>query len=52
MKLRVLAWAKEQGYTAVRSWSDSRNTAMIRVNLCLGFQVQPPVLWMEKGGPA
>lgn len=48
MKLRVLQWAKEQGYTLVRSWSDSRNAAMIRVNLHLGFVVQPPVLWMEK----
>jgi len=51
MKLRVLQWAKEQGYTLVRSWSDSRNDAMIRVNLQLGFVVQPPVLWMEKMWP-
>ncbi|MEZ4681532.1 MAG: GNAT family N-acetyltransferase [Caldilineaceae bacterium] len=51
MKWCVLAWAKAQGYTAVRSWSDSRNAAMIRVNLSLGFAVQPPVLWMEKGWP-
>lgn len=48
MKLRVLQWAKAQGYTAVRAWSDSRNTAMIRVNLHLGFIEQPPVLWLEK----
>ncbi|MEZ4734144.1 MAG: GNAT family N-acetyltransferase [Caldilineaceae bacterium] len=48
MKLRVLEWAKAQGYTAVRSWSDSRNEAMIRVNLHLGFVVQPPVLWVEQ----
>lgn len=48
MKLHVLQWAKAQGYTVVRSWSDSRNEAMIRVNLRLGFVVQPPLLWMEK----
>ena len=48
MKVRVLQWAKAQGYSLVRSWSDSRNEAMIRVNLYLGFTVQPPVLWMEK----
>ncbi|MBV7337370.1 GNAT family N-acetyltransferase [Chloroflexi bacterium TSY] len=48
MKLRVLQWAKEQGYTLVRSWSDSRNEGMIRVNLYLGFKIQPPVLWMKK----
>ncbi len=48
MKWRVLAWAKAEGYTMVRSWSNSRNAAMIRVNLSLGFEVQPPVLWMGK----
>jgi RimJ/RimL family protein N-acetyltransferase len=48
MKLYVLRWAKGQGYTLARSFSDSRNEAMIRVNLHLGFVVQPPVLWMEK----
>jgi GNAT superfamily N-acetyltransferase len=48
MKLYVLRWAKAQGYTLVRSWSHSQNEAMIRVNLHLGFIVQPAVLWMEK----
>lgn len=48
MKVRVLQWAKDQGYTSARSWSDNRNEAMIRVNLHLGFVIQPPVLWMEK----
>lgn len=48
MKICVLQWAKAQGYTRVRSWSDSHNKAMIRVNLHLGFRVQPSVLWMEK----
>jgi GNAT superfamily N-acetyltransferase len=48
MKLYVLRWAKAQGYTLARSFSDSRNEPMIRVNLHLGFVVQPPVLWMEK----
>ncbi len=48
MKLRVLQWAKAQGYTTVRAWSDSRNTAMLRVNQHLGFVEQPPVLWLEK----
>lgn len=48
MKMRVLEWAKTQGYRVVRSWSDSRNEAMIQVNLQLGFVVQAPILWMEK----
>lgn len=48
MKLHVLRWAKAQGYTVVRSWSDSHNAAMIRVNWQLGFVVQPPVLWLHK----
>lgn len=48
MKAHVLEWAKAQGYRVVRSWSDSRNQAMIRVNRHLGFVVQPPVLWMAK----
>lgn len=48
MKVHVLEWAKAQGYTVVRSWSDSRNEAMLRVNRHLGFVVQPPVLWLEK----
>lgn len=48
MKLHVLRWAKTQGYTLVRSFSDSGNEAMIRVNLHLGFTVQPPVLWLNK----
>lgn len=48
MKALVLEWAKAQGYKVVRSWSDSRNEAMLRVNRQLGFVMQPPVLWMEK----
>lgn len=48
MKLKVLAWAKTQGYTLARSFSNSNNAAMIRVNQHLGFVVQPPVLWMQK----
>jgi GNAT superfamily N-acetyltransferase len=48
MKLYVLRWAKIHGYTLARSWSNSRNEPMIRVNLHLGFVGQPAVLWMEK----
>lgn len=48
MKIRVLAWAKTQCYRVVRSWSDSRNKAMLRVNRQLGFVMQPAVLWLEK----
>jgi hypothetical protein len=48
MKLHVLRWTKTQGYTLVRSFSDSRNEAMMRVNLHLGFTAQPPVLWLKK----
>lgn len=51
MKLYVLRWAKAEGFTLVRSFSDSRNEPMIRVNLHLGFVIQPPVLWMEKEWP-
>ncbi len=48
MKVYVLQWAKAQGYTLARSYSDSRNESMIRVNLHLGAIIQPPVLWMHK----
>lgn len=48
LKVTVLCWAKAHGYTLARSWSNSQNTAMIRVNQHLGFVAQPAVLWMEK----
>ncbi|MEZ4870032.1 MAG: GNAT family N-acetyltransferase [Caldilineaceae bacterium] len=51
MKVRVLQWAKAQGYTHVRSWSDSCNAAMLQVNLHLGFTVQPSILWMKNNLP-
>ena len=51
MKLCVLRWAKAHGYSLARSFSDSRNQAMIRVNLHFGFVVQPPVFWMNKTMP-
>lgn len=48
MKLHVLRWAKTAGYTVARSFSDSDNQPMLRVNQYLGGVVQPPVYWLEK----
>lgn len=48
MKLHVLRWAKRAGYTMARSFSDSNNQPMLRVNRYLGGVVQPPVYWLEK----
>lgn len=48
MKLHVLRWAETAGYTVARSFSDSDNQPMQRVNQYLGGVVQPTVYWLEK----
>jgi GNAT superfamily N-acetyltransferase len=37
LKLRAIAYAKEQGGTSIKTWNDSPNAAMIAINMQLGF---------------
>lgn len=41
MKVAALAWAKEAGYTTVRTWNDSANQSMLNINEKFGFEKEP-----------
>ncbi len=41
LKVTALQWAKEQGYTRVRTWNDSMNVGILAINEKLGFQREP-----------
>lgn len=48
LKVHALAWAKEAGYAAVRTWNDSLNAPMLAINEKLGFQREPAWVNMVK----
>ena len=45
VKVACLAWAKENGYLEVRTWNDSNNLPILKLNQKLGF-VQCPA-WID-----
>jgi len=45
LKLRTVEYAHRHGYREIRTWNSSRNSAMLAINLKLGFVRQPA--WIE-----
>lgn len=47
LKVRALDWAKRNGFREVRTWNNTRNAAMLGINMKLGFVRYPP--WITFG---
>jgi RimJ/RimL family protein N-acetyltransferase len=45
LKLQTVRYAREHGYREIRTWNDTRNRPMLRINEAMGFQKQP--VWIE-----
>lgn len=45
LKLRAIAWAREQGVTTIKTDNESNNRAMLSINERLGFVMQPA--WID-----
>jgi GNAT superfamily N-acetyltransferase len=41
LKLKAIAFARQRGAAAIRTWNDSLNRPMLRINEALGFAKQP-----------
>ncbi len=48
LKLKVIEYAKKNGYAMVETWNDSSNVPMLAVNTRLGFKRQVGWIMMEK----
>jgi len=48
LKLKTLAWAKQNGYSQVKTWNEANNLGMLGINERLGFVRQPTWLDMVK----
>ncbi len=48
LKLKVIEFAKRNGYVMVKTWNDSDNAPMLAVNMKLGFKRQVGWIMMEK----
>ncbi len=51
IKLRTIEYAKAHGYREIRTWNDSLNMPMLRINSALGFARQPAWITFEKRLP-
>ena len=45
LKLHVIKYAKEHGYTLIKTWNDTENLPILALNEKLGFVRQPA--WVE-----
>lgn len=45
LKLETVAYAKANGYREIRTWNDTANQPMLRINEAMGFARQPA--WIE-----
>jgi mycothiol synthase len=45
LKLRAIAWARENGYGVLKTWNESNNRAILSINERLGFVKQP--VWIS-----
>jgi GNAT superfamily N-acetyltransferase len=48
LKLKVIEFAKKNGYRTIKTWNDSTNAPMLAVNTKLGFKRQVGWIMMEK----
>lgn len=48
LKLRVIKYAKEHGYTLIKTWNDTENLPILALNEKLGFVRQPAWIEYEK----
>ena len=45
LKLRTVRYAREHGKLDIRTWNNTRNRPMLRINEAMGFEKQP--VWIE-----
>ena len=48
LKVKNLIWAKERGYTEIKTWNNALNAPMLAVNIKLGFVRQPAEINFKK----
>lgn len=48
LKLKSIAWAKENGYPSIKTWNEANNRGMLGINERLGFVRQPAWIDMVK----
>lgn len=48
LKIHGLRFAREHGATEIRTWNDTRNRPMLRINEAMGFVKQPAWIEFEK----
>ncbi len=48
LKVKNIAWAKENGYPRIKTWNEANNRGMLGINARLGFVRQPAWLDMVK----
>lgn len=48
LKLRTIDYARRRGIREIRTWNDSLNAPMLRINVALGFVRQPAWITLEK----
>jgi GNAT superfamily N-acetyltransferase len=48
LKLATVRYARAHGYPEIRTWNDTRNRPMLRINEAMGFQKQPAWIVFEK----
>lgn len=48
LKLKTVEYARERGYREIRTWNDTANQPMLRINDAMGFVKQPAWLELER----